>query len=440
VAWPVLITSRARVRIDVPPLTQESKTMGALHFEIEKRLPDSLARAGRVTLPHGVVETPVFMPVGTKATVKALTPEDLDAIGAQIILGNAYHLYMRPGAELVAEFGGLHGFSGWRKPFLTDSGGFQVFSLGFGMAHGVGKIAKIFPEESGTPHAKGPQRAPAQSRSNPMLCRVDEDGVTFRSHIDGSQHRFTPAISIDIQQKLGADIILAFDECTSPLSSYAYTQEALRRTHRWAQASLEAKTNPHQALFGIVQGGAYESLRLESARYMNGLGFEGFAIGGSLGTSKADMHQILEWVCPLLDDNKPRHLLGIGEPEDLFECIERGADMFDCVAPTRIARHGALYTHAGKINIRNARFRHDQGPIENGCACHTCQYHTRGYLRHLFLANELLFYRLASIHNLHFIVHLVRRIRSSILDGSFFAFKVAFLEGFKQNRSGSATG
>ncbi|MEB3223317.1 MAG: tRNA guanosine(34) transglycosylase Tgt [Candidatus Sericytochromatia bacterium] len=412
----------------------------ALHFELERRLPGTLARAGRLTLPHGVVETPVFMPVGTKATVKALTPEDLEAVGAQIILGNAYHLYLRPGAELVASFGGLHGFSGWHRPFLTDSGGFQVFSLGFGLEHGVGKIAKMFPAEGGEQPARGGRKADAPREK---LCKVDEGGVAFRSHLDGSRHRFTPAVSIDIQQKLGADIILAFDECTSPLAGHAYTRQALGRTHRWARESLEAWTNPDQSLFGIVQGGAYEDLRRESAAYINGLatpdhpGFPGFAIGGSLGESKADMHRILEWVCPLLDEHKPRHLLGIGEPEDLFMCIERGADMFDCVGPTRIARHGGLYTHDGKLSIRNLKHREDRGPIEAGCACYTCQKYSRGYLRHLFLADELLFHRLASIHNLHFIVGLTRRIRQSLLDGDFFAFKAAFLARYAAGRSGA---
>jgi tRNA-guanine transglycosylase len=402
--------------------------MSALNFTIEHRLPGTLARAGRLVLPHGVIETPVFMPVGTKATVKALDPLELEALGAQIILGNAYHLHMRPGAELVAEFGGLHGFSGWHKPFLTDSGGFQVFSLGFGMEHGVGKIAKMFPAEG------GPQ--PPRLKTGEKLCKVDQDGVTFRSHIDGSVHRFTPAISIAIQENLGADIILAFDECTSPLHDHAYTRQALLRTHRWAEQSLAAKTRADQNLFGIVQGGSFQDLRVESARFIDSLGFPGYAIGGSLGQTKQDMANILEWVCPLLAEDKPRHLLGIGEPEDLFECIERGADMFDCVAPTRIARHGALYTRDGKLNIRNLRFRQDHGPIDAGCACTTCQRFTRGYLRHLFLADELLFYRLASIHNLYFIVQLVKQIRTSLIDGSFFAFKEAFLTRFK---AGSAS-
>jgi queuine tRNA-ribosyltransferase len=399
--------------------------VSALTFEIESRLPGTLARAGRLTLPHGVIETPVFMPVGTKATVKALDPLELESLGAEIILGNAYHLYMRPGHELVAEFGGLHGFSGWNKPFLTDSGGFQVFSLGFGMEHGVGKIAKMFPSEGGSEAPVAPRL-----KTGEKLCKVDEDGVTFRSHIDGSKHRFTAAVSIAIQEALGADIILAFDECTSPLHDHAYTQAALARTHRWAAQSLAAKTRTDQALFGIVQGGAYPDLREASARYMDSLGFDGFAIGGSLGKSKQEMHAILEWTCPLLAEHKPRHLLGIGEPEDLFECIERGVDMFDCVGPTRIARHGALYTRDGKLNIRNQRFRHDHGPIDAECACTTCQRFTRGYLRHLFLADELLFYRLASIHNLYFIVNLVKEIRKSLFDGSFFELKSRYLTRF----------
>ncbi|MDB5100218.1 MAG: Queuine tRNA-ribosyltransferase [Cyanobacteria bacterium RYN_339] len=399
--------------------------MSALNFEIVHRLPGTLARAGVLTLPHGVIETPVFMPVGTKATVKAMEPFELEDLGAQIILGNAYHLYMRPGAELVAEFGGLHKFSGWHRPFLTDSGGFQVFSLGFGMEHGVGKIAKMFPGEGG-----GEQLAPPRLKTAPKLCKVDEDGVSFRSHIDGSLHRFTPAISIQIQEQLGADVILAFDECTSPLHDHAYTKAALARTHRWAKQSLDAKTRGDQALFGIVQGGAYEDLRLASARYIDSLGFDGYAIGGSLGESKADMHHILEWVCPLLAEGKPRHLLGIGEPEDLFACIERGVDMFDCVAPTRIARHGSLYTQDGKVSIRNLRFRHDQGPIDADCGCTTCKRYTRGYLRHLFLADELLFHRLSSIHNLYFIVNLVKQIRQSLIDETFFEFKAAFMTRF----------
>ncbi len=397
-------------------------------FEILARLPGAGGRAGRLTLPHGTVETPAFMVVGTQATVKSLTPEEVRGLGAQMVLGNAYHLYLRPGAERVAEFGGLHRFMGWDGPILTDSGGFQVFSLGFALEHGVGKIAKMFPgDEAHTPTR--PQRA--------KLNHIDDDGVTFTSHLDGSTHRFTPEVSIAIQERLGADVIVAFDECTSPLHDHAYTARALERTHRWAERCLAARTRHRdQALFGIVQGGAYRDLRERSARFFAGLPFPGYCVGGSLGKEKADMHAILEWTLPLLPEDRPRHLLGIGEPEDLFEAIERGIDLFDCVAPTRLARHGALYTHDGRLNLKAARYAHDRAPIEPGCGCYTCARFSRGYLRHLFDAGEFLGPRLASIHNLHFIVNLVRRIRVSLLDGSFPAFKADFLQRYTKTRGG----
>ncbi|HET8626243.1 MAG TPA: tRNA guanosine(34) transglycosylase Tgt, partial [Thermomicrobiales bacterium] len=390
----------------------------ACRFEIEARLPGAGGRAGRLALPHGVVETPAFMVVGTQATVKSLTPDELRALGAQMVLGNAYHLYLRPGADVVAEFGGLHGFMGWDGPILTDSGGFQVFSLGFALEHGVGKIAKTFPGAE----AQSPVRA-----QRPKLNRIDDDGVTFTSHLDGATHRFTPEVSIAIQERLGADVIVAFDECTSPLHDHAYTARALDRTHRWALRCLAAHTRPDQALFGIVQGGAYRDLREASARFFAGLPFPGYCIGGSLGKDKADMHAVLDWSLPLLPEDRPRHLLGIGEPEDLFEAIERGIDLFDCVAPTRLARHGALYTADGRLPLRAARYARDHRPPEPGCDCYTCARFTRGYLRHLFAADELLGLRLASIHNLHFIVNLVRAIRASILGGTFATFKADFL-------------
>lgn len=401
--------------------------MSALSFEVVARGP-GLARAGRLTLPHGVVETPVFMPVGTKATVKGLTPGDLEAMGAQIILGNTYHLAMRPGAELVAEMGGLHGFSGWKRPFLTDSGGFQVFSLGWGKAHGVGKMGAMFPGEK--------EHRGEATKSGEKLCKVDDEGVTFRSHIDGSKHRFTPEVAIALQEQLGADVILAFDECTSPLHDERYTARALQRTHAWAERCLAAKTRPDQALFGIVQGGPHEALRHESTRVIGTMGFDGFAIGGSLGNTKADMHRILEWVNADLPENKPRHLLGIGEPEDLFEGVARGVDMFDCVGPSRQARHGSLYTLDGKLSIRNLKHRADQGPIQAGCGCPTCsEGYSRGYLRHLFLADELLFYRLATLHNLHFVVQLVKRMRQGLIDGSFEAFREDFLPRYLSSQA-----
>ncbi len=402
--------------------------MPAITFTVEATLPGG-ARAGTISTPHGPVRTPVFMPVGTQATVKTLTPDELRALGAEIILGNAYHLYLRPSPELVAEFGGLHGFMGWDRAILTDSGGFQVFSLGFGLEHGVGKIAKMFPAEGDKP---------APPRPKPRLTRIDDDGVTFTSHIDGSRHRLTPERSIDIQQKLGADIILAFDECTSPLSSYAYTARALTRTHAWALRCLEAKTNAHQALFGIIQGGEYRDLREQSTDFIGALPFEGFAVGGSLGKSKADMHRVLEWTCPRLPADRPRHLLGIGDPVDLFECIERGIDMFDCVAPARLGRHGVLYTPDGRLNIRNLRYRHDHAPPLPGCDCYTCRHFTRGYLRHLFIAEETLGNRLATIHNLYFLVGLVQAIRASIVDGTFPALKRAWLARWGDGRRDAA--
>ena len=396
--------------------------MSGFGFRLEARLSGGMARAGVLTTPHGEIHTPAFMPVGTLATVKSLTPDDLLQLGAEIILANTYHLYLRPGPDLVAAMGGLHGFMAWPRPILTDSGGYQVFSLGFALEHGVGKIAKTFPGRRAVP-PKQPIRA--------RLARIDDDGVTFISHVDGSTRRLTPEVSIEVQEKLGADVILAFDECTSPLSSYEYTRQATERTHRWALRCLDAKRRPDQALFGIVQGGAYPDLREESARFIGSLPFQGFAIGGSLGRSKADMHHVLEWVTPLLPEDRPRHLLGIGEPEDLFECVERGVDMFDCVAPTRLGRHGVLYTSDGRLGIRNASYRADSRPPEPGCQCYTCRHFSRAYLRHLFVAEELLGYRLATIHNLHFILSLVRAIRQSVCDGTLQDLRAAFLTRYK---------
>jgi len=401
-------------------------------FRTLARSTDSRARAGVLTLPHGEVETPVFMPVGTQATVKGLTPAELEAVGAQIILANTYHLYLRPGAELVAELGGLHALMGWQRPILTDSGGFQVFSLGFGLEHGVGKIAKIFPAEAdGEGAASRGRERRAEGSPHARLSRIDDDGVSFTSHIDGSPRRLTPETSIGIQEQLGADVILAFDECTSPLASYEYTREALERTHRWAERCLAARRPTPQALFGIVQGGEYPDLREASARTISSLPFEGVAIGGSLGKSKADMHRVLEWTIPHLPEEWPRHLLGIGEPEDLFAGIERGVDMFDCVAPTRLGRHGVLYVPTGRLHIANAAYREDPSAVQADCACYTCRHFSRAYLRHLFAANEMLGPRLATIHNLHFLIGLVRAIRDSILEDRFTVYRDRFLSAWQ---------
>ena len=384
-----------------------------------------MARAGLVSTPHGVIETPNFAPVGTQATVKTLTPDEVRAVGAQVVLANTYHLYLRPGADVIARLGGLHKFMGWDSPIVTDSGGFQVFSLGFGIEHGVGKIASMFPGEyRPTPAEAGRGR----------LTKIDEDGVTFISHIDGSIHRLTPEKSIAIQEALGADIILTFDECTSPLHDHKYTQEALERIHRWALCCLDTKTRADQSLWGIVQGGAFRDLREESAHFIASLPVEGFAIGGSLGTSKEDMHQILEWTTPLLPEDKPRHLLGIGMPEDLFEAVERGIDLFDCAAPTREARNGTVMTRHGRFAVRNAPYAEDPRPIEEGCDCYACRHFSRAYIRHLFRAEEMLGYRLTTIHNLHFILSLIRGIRRSILEDNFPAFKAAFLAGYTHER------
>ncbi len=393
------------------------------------------ARVGRLTTPHGDVETPAFVAVGTQATVKSLTPDDLVEVGTEIIFANTYHLYLRPGADVVAELGGLHEFMQWHRPIMTDSGGFQVFSLGASIEQGVGKIAPIFPGE--TPEIPT-RRKPTEGRS---LVEVTDEGVRFRSHLDGSRHWFTPEVAIRVQRQLGADIILAFDECTSPLHDYEYTRQAMERTHRWALRSLEAfhATRPQhgypQALYGIVQGGAYEDLRRRSTRFIAELPFDGFAVGGSLGRTKADMWRVLEWTVPDLPPDKPRHLLGIGEVPDIFAAVERGVDTFDCVAPTRMARNAGLLARTldgerlprFRINMRNARFRRDPRPPVEGCACPTCRTYSRAYLHHLFRANELLAYRLATLHNLFFMNRLMADIRAALQEGTFEALKAHWL-------------
>ncbi len=376
--------------------------------------------------PHGAVETPFFCVVGTAGTVKGVTPEELQALGAGVLLANTYHLFLRPGAEVVEQLGGLHRFMGWDGPIVTDSGGFQVFSLGSGIEHGVGKQIGMFPGEDTPPSGRRPRGQEAR------LVRVDEDGATFTSHIDGSRQRLTPEISIATQEALGADIVLVFDEPTSPLHDAAYTLAAMERTHRWATRCLAARTRSDQALYGIVQGGAFEALRTASADFIGGLPFEGVAIGGSLGKSKVDMHAVLDWSFPHLPEHWPRHLLGIGEPEDLFSCVARGVDQFDCVAPTRLGRHGQLYTPAGKLLVTRPEYAQDPAPIDAACGCYTCRTgFSRGYLRHLFAANELLAYTLASLHNLHFILELMRRIREAVRGEYLSELADAFLSKYR---------
>lgn len=406
-----------------------------MNFKVEKKLfalngRDSLGRAGLLHTPHGAIETPAFVAVGTKATVKSLTPEQIRQTGAQVVLGNTYHLYLQPGDETVKTLGGLHQMMRWQGPIMTDSGGFQVFSLGAAYGREISKVTKVI-----DPSLLIPERF--DDADAPRLAQIGADGVSFKSHIDGSTHYITPEKSIQIQHNLGADIIFTFDECTSPAEDLQYQREALERTHRWAERSLaeHKKLNRENkiGLFGIVQGGREESLRKASATFLKNLDFDGFGIGGSF--AKEDMSSAVKWVNGILPEHKPRHLLGIGEPEDLFMGVENGVDLFDCVLPTRIARNGTLYTARGKINILNAKYRNDPTPIDLDCACYTCLptpggCYTRAYLAHLFRGKEMLAATLASIHNLYFITNLVARIRQSIFDDQFFAFKEEFLKRY----------
>ncbi len=397
--------------------------MKKFSFRIEKELPGTLARAGVIGTPHGDIQTPAFVTVGTKGTVKSLTPEQVKSTGAQVVLANTYHLYLEPGEERVKDMGGLGNMMRWDGPTMTDSGGFQVFSLGAAYGRRLGKI-------SGLPQEKELPAALEEGVARKAV--VDPDGVMFRSHIDGSAHYFTPEKSIDIQHALGADIIFAFDECTSPHETLHYQKEALERTHRWAKRSLQhhkQNTDGSQALFGIVQGGREEALRTESATTIGGMDFDGFGIGGSF--EKEDMSQAVLWCNRILPREKPRHLLGIGEPEDLFMAVENGCDLFDCVMPTRIARTGTVYTNRGKVHLHNAQYRDDQGPIQKGCLCYTCQNYSAAYVAHLFRTKEMLAATLASIHNLTFIISLVDRMRREILSGDFLAFKKDFLSKYK---------
>ncbi|MBI3924990.1 MAG: tRNA guanosine(34) transglycosylase Tgt [Armatimonadetes bacterium] len=394
-------------------------------LEFHSRPAQGLARRGKIVTPHGAIETPEFLPVGTQATVKAVLPRDLRELGVQGLLTNTYHLYLRPGSGLVRRMGGLHRFMGWDGPIMTDSGGFQAFSLGAGREHGVSKIGGVFPGKEARP-----QPAPTGGR----LVEIDSDGVTFRSYLDGSMQRFTPESSIEIQQELGADLILAFDECTSPLASREYTELAMERTHRWAERCLSARRS-QQALYGIVQGGAWRDLREQSARFIASLPFDAFAVGGSLGESRAAMHQVLDWTVPLLPSDRPRHLLGIGDVTDLFEGVERGIDTFDCVIPTRFGRTGNVMvppgtegaTARGTLNLRNARYREDPDPVLEGCACYTCSHFSRSYLRHLIKAEEMLAGQLCTIHNLHFLLQLMASIRRALEDGTFGELKAGWL-------------
>ncbi len=394
-----------------------------MKFKIKNTL-DGM-RTGKVKTRHGSFRTPVFIPVATLAAIRGLDNRDLKDMGVEVILANTYHLHIRPGDELIKELGGLHKFMNFDGVIVTDSGGFQAFSLGFGMEHGVGKIANnIFLE--------GLKDVPYRGEK---LATVNDRGVRFKDPATGQIVELTPKKSMEIQSNLGSDIIFAFDECTSPLSDRAYTEKALERTHRWAEECLEYY-NKKQALFGVVQGGEYRDLREKSAKFMAEKDFAGYGIGGSLGKSKQDMLNILDWVIPILPEDKPRHLLGIGAVEDLFNCTERGVDMFDCVAPARWARRGHLYISPAeggnpenkfRIHIRNSQFRRDTKPVDRTCNCLVCQNYSRAYLRHLYVSNELLYFRLATYHNIYFILNLMEKIRESIKDGSFYELKKEWL-------------
>ena len=395
-------------------------------FKVEKSLTGSLGRTGEITTPHGVIKTPAFIPVGTKATLKSVLPESIKDFGAQAVLANAYHLYLQPGSDLIDEAGGVGKFMNWAGPTFTDSGGFQVLSLGVGFKKVIAMDEKTF------------QADDVIADKKERLAHVDDDGVTFKSHLDGSLHRFTPEVSMQVQHQLGADIIFAFDECTTLHNTRKYQEKALERTRLWAKRCLiehdrltQARGNkPYQALFGVLQGAQYEDLRRKAAQDLgsmseDGISFDGFGIGGAL--DKQTLGQILRWVNEELPSNKPRHFLGIGEPDDLFVGVENGADTFDCVAPSRQARTGSVFTKDGRLNISNAPHKREFKPIEDDCTCYTCKNYTRAYLCHLFRSKEMLASTLATIHNQHFIVGLVDQMRSSINDGNFFEFKAEFM-------------
>lgn len=375
------------------------------------------------------------MVVATKATAKGVPTEYFKELGVQGIIANTYHLYLSPGEKLVDKAGGVHKFMNWSGPTMTDSGGFQVFSLGEGFGKKLSKLSAVA-DDVVKKHEEGMALYNEElATSHGKLAIVDEDGVTFTSHLDGSLHRFTPERSIEIQHGLGADIIYAFDECTSPAADYDYQKEAMDRTHEWAKRSLKAhrgniEMNAKQGIYGIVQGGRFNDLRIESAKFLANMDFDGYGIGGSF--SKDDILGILDQVNRELPKEKPRHLLGIGEPEDIFIGVEAGIDTFDCVLPTRNGRGGSLYTRDGKIIIENKEFKEDFGPVDPECSCFVCKNHTRAYLQHLFRSKEMLGPILASMHNIYFLANLVKDVRQSLIDGNFQEFKVAFLSRYKK--------
>jgi queuine tRNA-ribosyltransferase len=454
--------------------------MSKFSFEIQKLDKGTHARLGLIRTRRGDIQTPYLVPVATLGSVRALGSDDLAGLGVACSLANTYHLHLKPGDELIKRLGGLHRFMAFDRPLFTDSGGFQAFSLGFAREHNIGKIGNIFPQElasfsdgneeagaiqdaAASEESDGPdgigtgnwrrnfdrhdseksnegrentckKPKPAKTAKKENLTRITDEGISFKSMADGAWHFLNAEKSMQIQSNLDSDIIMAFDECTSPLSDYDYTRKAMLRSHSWADESIRYHDR-NQALYGIIQGGWFEDLRRMSTEAIASQSFEGIAIGGSLGNSKQDMHQVLDWVIPRLDD-RPRHLLGIGEIDDIFECVQRGIDTFDCVSPTRNARRGGLFLspQAGgslenkfRINIRNAGYKEDGLPIDPNCSCPTCQSYSRAYLRHLYASAELSYFRLATIHNLHFMLRLMEEIRESIMKGTFMDLKKKWL-------------
>ena len=395
----------------MPPLTT-----AMFDFTVQNKCSSSRARTGRFSTPHGNISTPVFMPVGTKANVKTMDRRDLEDAGAEIILANTYHLYLRPGHELIEQLGGLHTFMNYPHPILTDSGGFQVFSLGLNLR-------------------------PGSTEPRSPLVKISEDGVEFKSVVDGTTHYFTPERVMDIETALGADIIMAFDECAPGQSDFPYARAAMDRTHRWAERCVhrhqelqllrEAQGRPPQALFPIVQGVVYDELRTQSAHFMTALDCPGYGIGGlAVGESKPDMHRTLEVVTGILPEHKPRYLMGVGEPVDILEAVARGVDMFDCVLPTRLGRHASAFTRHGRITLKRECFKFDTTPVDDTCDCFTCRHYHRAYLRHLLMENEILGQRLLSIHNVRFLIRLMAEIRTAIANDQFPAYQANFLQHF----------
>ena len=412
----------------------DNNHMSSFTFKVNNELGGSLGRSGEISTPHGVIQTPAFIPVGTKATVKSVLPESMKDLGAQALLANAYHLYLQPGPELVDEAGGLGSFMNWPGPTFTDSGGFQVLSLGVGFKKVIAMDTQTFRSDE------------VIADNKERLAHVDDDGVTFKSHLDGSMHRFTPEVSMQVQHQLGADIIFAFDECTTLHNTRSYQERSVERTRLWAKRCLvehgkltaSRSHRPYQALFGVLQGAQYEDLRRMAAKDLaalneDGITFDGFGLGGALDKEK--LGTIVGWLCEELPRDKPRHLLGIGEPDDLFVGVENGADTFDCVAPSRQARTSAVMTLDGRVNLTNNKYQRQFSPIDDTCDCYTCANYTAAYVSHLFRSKEMSAATLATIHNERFIVRLVDQMRASINNGDFFDFKKEFLGRFYPNKS-----